>query len=195
MGLDSVELLMEVEKYFNVQIPDAEAEKAYTVKDLVDTVARHLSIESNGTPLRDTIFLNVASCIQIVAKTNNEIRLTDKVSNYLSNDDKTNWVEFERLIKLVVPKPDNYNPYGNKLSDKFKKLINWTPDYDWQTVSLEQFVDAICANNFRTLLSPDKIKNKHEIYVGVMGITVDKIGVDYYEISPDKSFTNDLGVD
>ena len=195
MGLDSIELVMEVEKYFKIQIPDPEAEKIYTVMDMVDTVARHLNIESNEASLRDTIFPNVTSCIQVVTKTNNEIQLTDKISNYLSIGDTENWTDFENLIKLKVPRPDNYNPYSTKLSDKFKRLINWTPNYDWQTISFEQFVNAICANNFLTLLKPEKIKTRHEIYIGVMGITVDKIGVDYFEILPDKSFTTDLGVD
>jgi acyl carrier protein len=195
MGLDSVELIIEVEKYFKIQIPDPEAEKIYIVKDMVDTVAKHLNIHSNETPLLDTMFSNVSSAIQTTTKTKNKIQLTDKISNYLSINNKEKWDELEKFIKLKVPRPDNYNPYSTKLSDKFKRLISWTPDYDWRTISFEQFVNAICANNYLTLLEPGKINNKHEIYIGVMGITVEKIGVDYFEILPDKSFTNDLGVD
>ena len=32
MGLDSIELVMEIENYFGIQIPDAEAEKIYTIQ-------------------------------------------------------------------------------------------------------------------------------------------------------------------
>ena len=195
MGLDSVELVMEVEKYFRIQIPDTEAEKIYTVQDMVDTVAQHLNIESGDSPLRDKILSDVSSCLQIVIKTNSKFLLTDKVAKYLPTGDKENWAEFENLLKLRVPKPDSYNPYSNKLGDKFKKLISWTPNYNWKTISFEQFVNAICANNYQSLLDPENFKNKYEIYIGVTGITINKIGIDYFEISPEKSFTNDLGVD
>ena len=40
MGLDSVELIMEVEKHFSISIPDPEAEKAYSVGKLVDCVSK-----------------------------------------------------------------------------------------------------------------------------------------------------------
>ncbi|RXK81057.1 hypothetical protein ESB13_22040 [Filimonas effusa] len=43
MGLDSVELVMEVEKTFNISIPDEEASQCTTVGELHDTVARHLN--------------------------------------------------------------------------------------------------------------------------------------------------------
>jgi len=42
MGLDSVELIMKVEKTFNIQIPDQEAEKILTVGDLHQVVWQHL---------------------------------------------------------------------------------------------------------------------------------------------------------
>ena len=36
MGLDSVELVMEIENYFGIRIPDSEAEKIYTIQIMVD---------------------------------------------------------------------------------------------------------------------------------------------------------------
>jgi hypothetical protein len=42
MGLDSVEILMKVEKTFGIIIPDREAEKIITVGDFHDSVWRHL---------------------------------------------------------------------------------------------------------------------------------------------------------
>lgn len=38
MSLDSVELLMEFEKHFDIEIPDIEAEKMYTVQQVVDYI-------------------------------------------------------------------------------------------------------------------------------------------------------------
>ena len=39
-SLDAVECIMEVEKEFNIAIPDEEAEKVQTVQELVDVVKR-----------------------------------------------------------------------------------------------------------------------------------------------------------
>lgn len=40
-SLDRVELLMEVEKEFSIEIPDDEAEKVYTLADCVELVEKH----------------------------------------------------------------------------------------------------------------------------------------------------------
>jgi acyl carrier protein len=43
MGLDSVEIIMEVEKTFGISIPDKEAEKIITVGDFHEAVWKHLN--------------------------------------------------------------------------------------------------------------------------------------------------------
>lgn len=53
MGLDSVELLMEVEKHFSISIPDRKAEKAYTVGLLVDFIADILNVAGYNFTLRE----------------------------------------------------------------------------------------------------------------------------------------------
>ena len=42
MGLDSIEILMKVEKTFDISIPDLEAEKIITIADFHNSVWRHL---------------------------------------------------------------------------------------------------------------------------------------------------------
>ena len=42
-SLDTVELVMEFEKTFNLQIPDEDAEKIRTVQDAVDYIDEHAS--------------------------------------------------------------------------------------------------------------------------------------------------------
>lgn len=48
MGLDSVELVMEIEKYFDIRIPDPDAEKIPTVQNMVDAVAGHPGISGTS---------------------------------------------------------------------------------------------------------------------------------------------------
>jgi len=42
-SLDIVELVMNIEKDFDIEIPDAEAEKIRTVQDAVDYIVAHVS--------------------------------------------------------------------------------------------------------------------------------------------------------
>ena len=47
-SLDTVELLMEMEDEFKVQIPEGEAEKIQTVGDAVDYISRHSEANSDS---------------------------------------------------------------------------------------------------------------------------------------------------
>jgi acyl carrier protein len=44
MGLDSVEILVRVEKYFGISIPDREAEKILTVQEFADCVFTKVTV-------------------------------------------------------------------------------------------------------------------------------------------------------
>ena len=195
MGLDSIELIMEVEKYFGISIPDSEAEKVYTVQAMVDTVARHLNVIENTTELRDVVFERVSQTLLKLALSDTPATLTDDISRYLSPANKQIWAAFEKELRLDVPKPDIVVKEKKNLIGRVTSAIMWTPMYDWHTITVEQFVTAICAYNWNELIVKEHIKSTYEIYVAVTAITVDKIGVDYYEITPGKSFTADLGVD
>ena len=195
MGLDSIELLMEVENYFGIKIPDAEAEKLYTIQTMVDSVAEHLNLTNDSMELKEEIFDKVATCTRELGWTSQKVQLSDLISSYIPANDKENWTALRKCLNLSVPKPEIVRTGSNKISVKLKNLLSWTPLYEWEAITVEQFVAAICANNYSDLIDRTNVKSKYEIYVAVTGITVDKIGVEYYEIGPDKSFTSDLGVD
>ncbi len=195
MGLDSVELVMEVEKYFGISIPDPEAEKVYTVQAMVDTVARHLNISNDSTELRDKIFVRVNQALLKLGLTDMSVTLTEYISTYLSPKNKETWEAFKNELLLDVPKPDTIQRDSKRFIDKIKFAMSWTPMYDWLSVTIDQFIAAICANNHEELIDREHIQSTYEIYVMVTAITVDKIGIEYYEIAPEKSFTTDLGVD
>lgn len=195
MGLDSVELLVEVEEYFGISIPDAEAEKAYTVGALIDIVGRQLNVTETKSELHDDILKRVQVVLVQMKLTDDFVGPTDPVSKYIPSYNTELWKAFETELKLDVPAPDLTPVNSTKFIDKIKRAIKWSPMYDWSSITIDHFVAAICAKNLEHLVDRSRIKSTYEIYIAIMAITVDKIGVDYYEITPDKSFTNDLGVD
>ncbi len=195
MGLDSVELVMEVEKYFKIQIPDREAEEITTVQKMVDCVANHLSISNNSTELRDTSVDKIQRAFLTLGLTARPLNSTDAVFLILNPGDKVLWKSFCDEFNLNIPKPETKERNPSAFFDKLKNKITWDPIYEWDKISVEQFADVICASNCSTLINNSTIKSTYEIYVAVIRITVDKIGVDEYEVTPEKSFTSDLGID
>lgn len=195
MGLDSVALLVAVENYFRIQIPDAEAEGILTVQNMADVVAGHLDVPDDSSELRDLIFQQIADSIHQLYLADDEIKLADRISTHISPDDQGKWASFKDSLQLEVPVPHTQRSRSNKFAGMLKNIFDPAPDYDWEAITVEQFIAVVCAANFQELIDETGIKTKYEILIVVMGITADKLGVDYYEITPEKSFTGDFGID
>lgn len=192
MGLDSVELVLEIEKFFEIQIPDQEAEKINTVQDFTDIVAKRLNITSYCKELQYKIHLKLTEELAVRGAKGDKITLTDKISDNLQvgNILYLNWKNDQ-----LLESPKAVANSDKSILSTLKKQIGWLPKYDWGTISIEGFVDAICANNYKKLINPKEINSFYEVYISIVGITAHKIGVDIFEISPEKSFTKDLGID
>lgn len=195
MGLDSVELVMEFENYFNIRIPDQQAEKMATIQEAIDVVADLRSITSDDTELRDSVLGKIQDILIGMELTDKQLLLSDFISNFLSPLQKEKWELFENQLGLEVPKPEVKIKEPTGFWNQIKHLATWTPPYEWAQITVEHFIAAVCSRNCPALINPKEIKTKYEILVAIMNITVDKSGVDEYEIKPEKSFTNDLGID
>ena len=195
MGLDSVELLVEIEKYFGIQVPNAEAEKIVTIQKMVDAVAAHLDVYDERPELRDRIFHRIADALLDAGLCTTPLQLTDRIFDYIYPGNKNLWQDFEKRLGLRVDAPYVITNSNNKLVDRIKSVLWPQPLYDWTAVTAEQFTAVVCASNYNELIDRNNITGRYEIYIAVAGITVDRIGVEYYEIAPEKSFMDDLGVD
>ncbi len=185
---------MGVEKYFNVNIPNHEAELASTVQNLTDVVARQLDIKSAETSLRDGMLRKFIDCLGS-EHSKIPIQFNDYVTEYLSPLNTEGWAQFEMCIGYDVPEPDIINPGSGRWFQKIKRFANWKPAYDWEQINFSLFTDAVCMENYKRIVNPSAITSKHEIYIAIGGITSELCGVDCYEIAPDKAFTSDLGID
>lgn len=194
MGLDSVELLVTIENYFNISLSKAEAEKIDTVQNMVDSVAAQLHITSTDAKLQNELFAKITAAIKQVYTIDNTIQLSSLISEYASFADKEKWRAIEHVLGLEIPLPSNPNkPPSSILS--FIKTITPPLGYDPAQINFTQLIAAIGACNYQLLISPYNITSKYEIFTVVSGITAEKMGLDYYEIAAEKSFSNDLGID
>lgn len=192
MGLDSVELLVSFENYFGITIPDQEAEKISRVSDMRDSVCRHLGITSSHTSLRDDVFAILRKALIEAGINVSNIHLTDYLKGVFNYDPEI-WEQLERETGLRIP------PFPTPREDTFiDRLISrmaWKPKVDYDALTFSDFCDVICAANYQKLLNTRTLSSSYDVYIALMAITEDKIGVDFYEIKPDKRFTDDFGVD
>ncbi len=59
MGLDSIDLVVAIEKAFDIKIPDSEAEKILTVGDMYNAVHKHINEANNHKCLTQKIFYHL----------------------------------------------------------------------------------------------------------------------------------------
>ena len=190
MGLDSVELLMEFEKFFGLIVPDRDAEKVITVGDMTELVSSQLQIESSAPLLREAIFRELVPLL----RAEKEILLTDMVAAYLNPADKVRWNETAEKLRLSMPLPDTDSGQPSAWKQLFGMELH-AATYNWLSISFSRFADCIAAANYTAVVDPQHIRSKHDVYIAIMGITAEKQSIDYYEILPEKSFTSDLGID
>ena len=195
MGLDSIELVMEVEKHFSISIPDPEAEKAYTVGKLVDYVAKILDVKRYDFTLRENTFALIKSTLKSLVARLPDFSSTDKVSTSLDIKDKLLLTSLEGKLKLKLPGLDTKVSDANGGLYRLQKWFRFIEEIDFQTITWKKYIDIILAFNLDKLIPSIQYNSKYEIYIAIMRITVDKIGVNFSEIGIEKSFTDDLGVD
>jgi acyl carrier protein len=191
MGLDSVELVMEIENFFKIRIEDKDAEKIYTVGDMTEHVSLLLNITSSDRNLFDNTLNKITS---FLGWTNSDDFINNDITKYINFSDDNLLADFKEKVGLTIPfipkKTTTENVFG-----KIKTSITNYFAHDWTNTTVKDFIEIILAENIKDILAKRPIQSKYEVYLGVSKVTVDKIGVDYSEINPNASFTSDLGID
>jgi hypothetical protein len=191
MGLDSVELLMEWEKYFDIEIPDLVAEKIGTVQEAVDAISIIMNIAEDKPYLGEKIFLRLKTAI-INGGFAAQVEESSFVCEFIPEYQNQVWQVISKELDLEVPLPP-VKPEGPLA--KLFSIAAWVPRFNYQKLTFYELTDVICGANYKKLIDPKSISTKYEIYIILMGLTVEKIGIDYYEFKSEKSFTGDFGID
>jgi hypothetical protein len=195
MSLDSVELVVEFEKYFGLAFPDLEIEKVVTVQDMVNLVAKRLKITKKACSKQYALFVRIQGALLEMQLDASGLELKTPIFKILDPEDSNQWREFVSLMQLEVPRPHTEK---NKERTGFFKRFNrltWHVNYDWRALNVEQFIMAIAAKNHKQLVGSYELSTLFEIEVVIVGITYEHTLVDIYEIQPGVSFANGLGID
>ena len=193
MGLDSVELLVRFEKYFEVNVPDAVAETLSTPADVTAWISQYLGIPTEAAsfgrevverqlqvlfaewaPLADTKLADLLPTGQAWAQYAQ--RLATQIGwqlpeiGWLRPPRARGWLNqlFNWTTAIAPPQP---NPY------RFADLIDWT-----------------LARNYELLLAKPW-QSQYEVLQAIIGMTSDSSGIEVSEIEPGSRFVYDLGID
>jgi acyl carrier protein len=120
MGLDSVEILMEVENAFGIRIPDAEAEKIITVGDFHNSVWKHLEGRQIERCHSQVLFYRLRSTLAEKTKFDHRsITLkTSPNSLWPISNRRQVYKELQSDLSLSLP--------ALKLPDPWSDLLAWT---------------------------------------------------------------------
>jgi len=192
MGLDTVELAYSLERHFGVEIPDAVAEKLYTVGDASTWFSQQLGVAG---PRHSAVRAAVATQLlaELPAATTEATPLGQVLTDtrifevYRAAMQSRHGVVLPRLAGAPAV-PASPSLWERLTGRQLPKAPHW------RTQTLATLIDWTVATNYEKLLLPP-LASQYEVEQAVIGLTSDKTGVPVEEIQLHSSFTNDLGMD
>lgn len=193
MGLDSVELVISIEKHFAITISDSEAEKAMTVQDVADLVTRHRPVIPDGRDIRKEVRERLMAVLAAEVVSTSDDLTFGEVFRGLSPSDV--WIAWSKAGLKMPDLPARDQPDRKRNSLLGFLAPKWARGRSVLDLRFGQVVDAIVAHNHHQLIDPLRPRSPYEILMAVIGVSSDSLGVPELEIRPTNSYTNDLGVD
>jgi acyl carrier protein len=233
MGLDSVEILVNVENAFGITISNYEAEKIVTVGDIHSVVWRNVQGRQSMRCKSQQLFYKLRYVLINKLKVPREVIEPDASLNKIfpKINRRPKYRKLQKEFRLKLPDLELPVVWTRVLIVTGVILIPGTLAFalvliygygytKWlyllpglgfiSTVFISNVLDAV-----RTIFRPDKIKdfthmvlslnygtlmqekgiNRVEMEIVINNIIAETIGLELQEISPEKSLTNDLGID
>jgi hypothetical protein len=197
MGLDSVEILVRVEEYFGISIPDIEAEKILTVQDFADCVFIKVTVNPTEKCKSQMLFYKLRTYFtdnQGLAK--EQIRPDSKIRDLITGDLKTTWSDMEKYLKLDLPTLSDLDIHPTKEKEiKFLGVKVLTRKSPVTVGTIGDLINWTLAKNYDTLIDPKTLFDKADVEKVIIGIISDSMAIPVDEIKLKHRISYDLGVD
>ena len=193
MSLDSVELVISIEKHFATTISDSEAEKALTVQDAADLVAKHRPVVPDARDIRNEIRERlIMSSDTDPGSIHDDKPFADLCNGRTPSEVWAIW----KTAGLKMPDLPACDQPDRKRNSLLGFLApKWATGRSLKDLAFGRVLDAIVAHNHQQLIDPLRPRSRYEILMAVIGVSSDSLGVPELGIRPTDSYTNDLGVD
>jgi acyl carrier protein len=233
MGLDSVEILVNVENAFGITIPNFEAEKITTVGDIHSIVWRNVQGRQSMRCKSQQLYYKLRHALITKFKVdNNDVELNASLNDIFP---KTNrrllYRKLERELQLKLPplvlpavwkntlritgvlaiagslvfsliivNQFNYTRWlyllpgmGILLTIFFSNILDAVRTV-FEPAIVRTYTQKVLSLNYATLIQQSG-PNRKEMEIVINNIIAETIGLELHEVSPEKSLTNDLGID
>ena len=187
MGLDSIELVWEWEKYFKIKISDREASKMSTVQEAVEYISTQVEYSTHPIDTKRKLLDEFKNSI-VELGINLSMAPSEIIFQQISAKDYNIWKRISVVTKLEMPDPLTTGAFGKF----FDRIL---PQKDFiEPTTIDRFIDLIAAVNYEKIIDGNNFQSKYEVMVAVMGITIEKMGLSPFEVFLSSSFTKDLGI-
>lgn len=193
MGLDSVELLVRFEKYFEIEVPDAISETLTTPADVAAWISQQLGIAENTVSSSREIVVQQLQALFAAHVPTANARLADLLptgeawtQRAWQLADQVGW-QLPEISWLRLPRARGW----------LNELFNWATSVTPPNPNPYRFADLVdwtLARNYEILLAKPW-QNQYEVLQAIIGMTSDSSGLEVSEIKPNSYFTRDLGID
>ncbi len=168
MGLDTVELIYSLERYFGVEIPDAVSEKLYTVGDVATWFSQQLGVAGQRySAVRADVAAQLLA--ELPAATAEAMPLREALPDAQAL--KSYRYALRNRYGLVLPPlaaPPTFSASPALWEVLTGRQLPKTPY--WHTQTLTELIDWTIAANYEKLLVPP-LGSYYEVEQAVIGIT------------------------
>ncbi len=191
MGLDTVELAHRFERYFGIEIPDAVAEKLYTVGDVAAWFGSQLGLAGQQSAVRATLAAQVLA--ELPPGTTEATPLREGLPDAQALATYRHALRNRSGLVLPPLAASPATPVALSLWERLTGRQLPRPPH-WHTQTLAELIDWTLATNYEQLLVPP-LASQYEATQAVIGITSYSSGVPVEEIRLLSRFVDDLGLD
>ncbi|HEX8692320.1 MAG TPA: phosphopantetheine-binding protein [Longimicrobium sp.] len=184
MGLDSVEFIMAVEAAFGIDIPDAEAERVQTPRDLIGYLTRRLPMSDAAAPVclsRRAFYRARRACVVRFGHPRDVLGPGTPLLAVLPEAGRrTHWKALRGDLGVEV--------WPMLLGPVTRHFLGGVE-------TLGQLAGTVATQNAAALRRPDEPWSPAEVERLVVALIEMELGVDMRRFTLDSSFVHDMGVD
>ena len=184
MGLDTVELAMEIEDTFEISIPDRDAEQMNTPNDVADWLMSRLKGPASSAPqcaTARTFYRMRAELVSDFGVGRKNVRPNSILNDLVPQQRGMAWRRFARKHHLPRKSILDFAFFG-KSTDSVR-------------LSMRDAVDYAVSFDSSHWFSTDGQPIRDKILLTVRRIVTEQMGLKLEEVRPDSRFIQDLGMD
>jgi hypothetical protein len=198
MGLDSVELLLEIETYFDIEIPDSEAVEIYTVGNFTACVVRHVTLFPEPVDIKAIVWQQVLPCL--IFEGDVEIAWQTPLAEVFPKPDRLAlWNQLVQCTSLKFPNlEENLREQVKQQKSTFFGLRFyqvWTDDPIIPGHTVGDLLDWLVSLNHEQFIDPKRLRSAYEVERALIAILCDKTGVGVSHVKLQHRIVADLGID